>query len=154
MLRFHLVHLVLPGLALYRTLQDRGLEQEEALLEVEHVLKSVLRRLLQGVALISGLPGSFSIFRGVTHSVIRLGFPPDGWVFEPVEDNERAIAFDYQRCFYLDVLGSCGAPELTSVFCKADDWLAQALPPQIQWERTQTLAGGGDRCDFRWSLRQ
>jgi hypothetical protein len=53
------------------------------------------------------------------------------------------------RCIILDVLSENNAKELTPLYCKTDDWLAQALP-KISWERTKTLGYGDDCCDFRW----
>jgi hypothetical protein len=152
MLRFHLVHLVLPVLALYQSLLGAGLDQDAALSEAERIFECLLRRLLQSVALMSRMSGSFSAFRRITRGTIRLGFPSTGWEIEPVEDSELAIAFNYHRCFYLDILRAYGASELTTLFCKADDWLAEVLPAVIRWERTTTLARGGGCCDFRWSL--
>jgi hypothetical protein len=151
-LRAHLEQVVLPGLALYQTLRAEGLSQEDALTEVERAFEVVFGRFIRKVGLMKDLPGSFTVFRLLTRWVNRLGFPSPGWDRDTVEDSERAIAFDYHRCFYLDVLTAYGAPELTPAFCKTDDWLAEALPPAIRWERTKTLGRGDDVCDFRWSL--
>ncbi len=151
-LQAHLEQVVLPGLALYQTLLNEGLSQEEALAEVERAFEVVFGRFIRKLGLMKDLPGSFTVFRLLARWVNWLGFPPAGWDRDTVEDGERAIAFDYHRCFYLDVLTAYGAPELTPAFCKTDDWLAAELPPAIRWERTKTLGRGDNVCDFRWSL--
>lgn len=151
-LRAHLEQLVLPGLTLYQTLLAEGLDQGEALAEVERAFEVVFGRFIRAIGLMRDLPGSFKLFRWLTRWVNRLGFPAEGWDRQTVEDSEQAIAFDYTRCFYLDMLTRYGAPELTPLFCRTDDWLAEALPAAIRWERTKTLGRGDDVCDFRWSV--
>jgi hypothetical protein len=68
---------------------------------------------------------------------------------EVVEDSALCFAANTYRCFILDTLTEYGAPELTTLYCKTDDWLAEALPG-VRWQRTTTLAAGGECCDFRW----
>jgi hypothetical protein len=149
-LRFHLERSILPGLALYETLLEEGDDREAALSEMEHLTTSTLSRLRRLVPLLGRVPDPFAVFRRATPWVVRLGFPPEGWGMESVEDSDDCIAFNVHRCFYLDTLASYGAPELTPVFCGGDDTLFGALPQAITWERTTTLGRGHDRCDFRW----
>lgn len=68
---------------------------------------------------------------------------------EIIEDSPDCFAFNVYRCFILDVLAEYDAAELTALYCKTDDWLAESLPG-IRWERTRTLGRGDDCCDFRW----
>jgi hypothetical protein len=72
----------------------------------------------------------------------------EGWETKIVADTRDCFEFHTYRCFYHDILRRYGAPELTSVLCKTDDWLAEALAPAIRWERTGTLGRGDDHCDF------
>jgi hypothetical protein len=149
-LRAHLERNILPGLALYQTLRQQNDDQDAALAEVEALFEAVFGQLRRPMALLARLPDPFAAFRKGAQWVIRLGFPPEGWEIEPVEDSDRCFAYDVRRCFYLDVLTAYGAPELTALYCKMDDVMYQALPPSITWERTKTLGRGDDCCDFRW----
>jgi hypothetical protein len=97
-------------------------------------------------------PENFKLFRRLARLVTDKLFPAPGWQYDLVQDDETGLAFNMRHCFYLDVLGYYGAPELTAVFCRLDDYLMRALPASMQWKRTQTLAMGGDCCDFRWDF--
>ena len=153
-LRYHLERAILPGLALYQTLREDGYDGEAALAEVQSVVGGAALPLRRLVPLLGRLPDPFGAFRVINRWVLRLGYPAQGWEMVPVEDSDRCLAFDMRRCFYLDTLTAHGAPELTAVYCQGDDVLFEALPPSITWERTMTMARGGDRCDFRWCRRR
>lgn len=149
-LRLHLERSILPGLAMYRTLLEESADQQRALAEMESLMTSSWAGLRRLMPLLGRLPEPFAFFRRAVRWVVRLGFPAEGWGFEPVEDSDDCFAYDIRRCFYLDTLESYGAPELTQVYCGEDDTVFEALPPCITWERTMTLGRGHDRCNFRW----
>ena len=147
-LRLHLEQILLPGLAVYLALRDDG--REAALAEVESWLWLAFGQRLTMMRQFGRLPAFFSLFRWVIRGVMHWGFPPEGWEMELLEDSSECYAFDIHRCFYLEVLTAYGAPELTPLYCRTDDWMAEALPPAVRFERAKTLGRGDDRCDFRW----
>ena len=155
-LRWHLDYQILPGLALYQILRDNAIRQgiapEAALKEAGTVIErmDVLARWLP---LIRYVPFGVPLFRRVAQLSLAL-FPAQGWDIQMVEDSSRRFAFTIRRCFYLDVLTAYGAPELTAHYCHLDDVAYAALPPSITWERTTTLARGGQYCDFCWRTEQ
>ena len=151
-LRAHLEGNILPGLALYQVLREERDDQDAVLEEVEALFQVLYGpdRLGRLMSLLELLPKSFTMFRKATRWALRLGFPPEGWDMETVEDSDQSFAFNVHRCLYLDALTAHGAPELTPLYCKADDWLAETLPAAISWERTKTLGRGDDVCNFRW----
>ncbi len=149
-LRFHIERSILPGLALYQTLLEKGDDRDAALSEMESLLAPSLAGLRWLLPLLGRLPDPFAAFRRIVPQVMRFGFPPEGWGIEPVEDSEDCYAYNIRRCIYLDTLTSYGAPELTPLYCAGDDTLFEALPPSITWGRTMTLGRGDERCDFRW----
>jgi hypothetical protein len=153
-LRLHLERSILPGLAMYRTLLEESADQERALAEMESLMTSSWAGLRRLMPLLGRLPEPFAFFRPTVRWVVRLGFPAEGWGYEPVEDSDDCFAYDIRRCFYLDTLESYGAAELTQVYCGEDDTVFGALPPCITWERTMTLGRGHDRCNFRWCRAQ
>lgn len=149
-LRSHLEQNILPGLALYQTLREEDDDQEAILAEMETLFEAAFARLRKLMPLLGRTLDPFAVFRKAAHWVLRFGFPPQGWEMEWVEDSDRCLAFNVRHCIYLDVLTAYGVPELTALYCKTDDWLSEALPSSITWERTKTLGRGDDRCDFRW----
>lgn len=142
-LRLHVTASILPALALYRALCE-SIPPEEA----RAVVGQALGRLVAPMRLPTGLlgrvlpPGGFvRAARASTRAV----FPEPGFHLDPHPEG-----FDMTRCLYLDTLRRYGSPELTGVFCAADDVMMAGLPPTVRWERTGTLARGHARCDFRW----
>jgi len=149
-LRVHLDKIVLPGLALYQTLLEENDDRKAVLAEVETLFETTFVRFSRVISLLNAFPDSFTWFRRITRRTVQVGFPPAGWEIKPVQDDERCIAFDYTRCFYLDLLTVYGVPELAPLYCKMDDMLYESLPSQIVWRRSGTLAQGDECCDFRW----
>lgn len=146
----HLESNILPGLALYQVLLEEDDDQEAVLGEVETLFEAAFSGLRKLMPLLGHLPDPFAVFRKAAHWGLELGFPPQGWEMETVEDSDRCFAFNVHRCFYLDVLTAYGAPELTRLYCRMDDLAYNALPSSITWERTKTLGRGDDICNFRW----
>ena len=152
-LRLHLDMLILPGLALYQTLLEENDDAEAVLSEMEAIFETCFSPFFRFMLFTDRAPRSFALFRRTARTTLKYVFPPEGWQTETVEDSDRSFAFNMVSCFYLDVLTAYGAPELTPVYCRMDEFLYEKLPPTILWQRTRTLGRGGDCCDFRWSLR-
>ena len=153
-LRLHLETNILPSLALYRIFLEESVDQMTALEATDQLLEDWVRstppvwfRLNQ---FLSRLPINFSDFRCYTRWLMRLVFPSPAWDTIYITDNNNMLAFNINQCFYLDILRYYQAPELTPVFCKADDILMESLPEEIRWARTNTLGQGADYCDFCW----
>lgn len=150
-LRQHLEEGVLPSLALYQTLREETNDQKAVMAEIDRIVAAMVERSARRrlVLLLGRLPDPFTILRIVNRWAMKRAYPPEGWTFEWVEDSDQCIAYDARECFYLNVLTAHGAPELTAHLCVVDDLLFGDLPG-ISWGRTQTLARGDDRCDFRF----
>lgn len=141
--------LIAPGLALYRVLSaEDSRNQQDVLDEVEALFKAsffVTERQL--VKLLNLVPDPFPLVQLGLRRMTKNYYLPGA--SEVVEDSKDCFAFNTTRCFILDTLTKNGAPELTRLYCKTDDWLAAELP-KIRWRRTKTLANGDELCDFRW----
>ena len=76
---------------------------------------------------------------------------PGDWVFEVIEGDGQDFDFglDYTECGLLKYLEREGAPELAPYLCWADYPMFAAMGMKLT--RTETLAQGGQRCDFRLS---
>jgi len=142
------------GLALYRALVGEMGESEMAVDAAHQVIweaflktPSVLLGYLMGRS-----RDPFAVFTRGMDWVNTHVFPSAGWERKKVEV-EGGIGFDYSGCFYNDYMREMGAPELTPIFCEMDVRQAECFPPQIEFERTRTMAAGGDICDFRFYRR-
>lgn len=70
-----------------------------------------------------------------------------------VEQSDEVFAFNVTRCRYAEMYRALGIPELGALFsCNRDGTMVEGFNPAITFERTQTIMGGADHCDFRYQL--
>ena len=72
---------------------------------------------------------------------------------EMVQQTEGVLAFNVTRCQYAEMYRALGIPELGALFsCNRDGTMVEGFNPDISFERTQTIMGGAEHCDFRYSM--
>jgi hypothetical protein len=150
-LRFHLERNIIPALALYQILREDGMSLKEGLVEVDRILTATFDAGFKLLALPYYLTDGFSYLRKTTPGAFKYAFPNSRFNMTLEENSPQTLAINVHTCFYLDIMNQNNARELTSIFCKMDDLLMAKMPRSIRWERTQTLATGGEFCNFRWS---
>jgi len=142
-------------LAMYRSLQAHGASVEEAArliyLGSASFYDSVPMRWLlrwQGRRM---LGRKFQDQRRHAAAISQQRRYPDDWVFEFVEGDGQGVAFgvDDTECGIVKYLAREGAPELAPYLCWIDYPLFAAA--HVRLDRTETLAQGGQKCDFRMS---
>jgi hypothetical protein len=75
-------------------------------------------------------------------------------VIDVLEEGESKFSFDVTRCRYAEMYHALGIPELGAILsCNRDYALIQGFNPDVKLERTQTIMGGAQFCDFRYQLR-
>ena len=153
-LRFHEDRYILPGLALYQVLlQEYDGDVQAAMTDVEEVVRlTILDQTRLLFAPLKWPRRPFPLFRRGFELVMK-AFPSPAWKFEYLEKSPQRVAFNITRCFYFDVLTQLGTPELTRVFCRADDAMAEHFPPEVQFKRNTTIGKGGEFCDFQYIKR-
>ena len=79
---------------------------------------------------------------------------PDDWVYEVVEGDghDFEMGMDFTECRIVKYLEREGASELAPYLCWVD--YPQFAAMGLRLDRTETLAQGGQRCDFRVSRGQ
>jgi hypothetical protein len=76
--------------------------------------------------------------------------PVGGWVFEYVEGGEAfGYGVDYHRCAIRELAIANGAADFAPYICLSDIIGSETLGWGLT--RTETLAQGGKRCDFRFT---
>ncbi len=148
-LRMHLEKNILPGLALYQVL-ERQWGPEAALADVDAAFYAGAMQSPEhrAVTLLRRVPSPFKLFVAAARAQMDGAFPEEGWTTEWVQNDAEMVRFNMRDCFYLNMLTTLGAPELTSHFCQIDDVLYADLPKSIRFERSGTLARGAAYCDF------
>jgi ubiquinone biosynthesis protein len=78
-------------------------------------------------------------------------FGPPSYRMEDVPATAGVVAFDVMRCPVAEFFQQEGHADLcVRTFCDLDFPLAAAWGGSL--ERTRTIAGGAERCDFRWRV--
>ena len=152
------LYLTAAMLAMYRSLQARGASVEEAArliyLGTASFFDSFPTRWLmrwQGRRML-GPQRIEQLRRDAARSQERRY--PDDWVFEFVEGDghDCEMGMDFSECGIVKYLDREGAPELAPYLCWIDYPQFAAL--HLRLDRTETIAQGGQRCDFRVSRGQ
>ena len=143
---------VFPVLAIYQAMLEHHFEQKIAIHELEQLFMDMYFSVqLKGIRFLNRiLWNPFFVIKPFLRLMIRFSDLPEGQEIQ--HDTLNCYAIDVHQCFIFDTLKAMNAPELTTVFCASDDWLSAAMP-KIDWQRTQTLGRGGEKCDFCWCRR-
>lgn len=149
MLYLHLQNSILPAVALYEGLQKEGMAKEEIIRRIRRSVTENSEKTAEKFQKLAGIPGFYHLLGPVFALSLRTVFHPKGWDFRWKRRDAEEIAWDCDRCFYLDTFTAHGMPELTEIFCEADDVNFGHLPG-IRWARTETLASGAPVCNFRF----
>ena len=145
----HTVEKIYPAIAAYRSLQQAGIPQADALRFLDESISQLAEPQAASMRAMCKLPLVRnlmpSIFRWVTLHTFgeKAGFQA---TFYPT--GKTRCKFDMTKCLYCDVCRRNGCPELTVCFCHTDDVTDGNMHPTLLWNRTQTMAEGGDCCDF------
>lgn len=79
----------------------------------------------------------------------RFPFGPPSYEWKDIDTKDGAVAFDCLRCAAAEYFASEHKSDLcVRTFCNLD--FALAVMWRARLERGGTLAGGAERCDFRW----
>ncbi len=65
--------------------------------------------------------------------------------------DQGAFVFEVERCRFVELLGAVDAAHLAPLFCQADDVFFDGVRRPVVLHRSQTLASGGQCCDFRFT---
>lgn len=148
----HLESQIMPGIAIYETLQT-VMPKDEALNTVHgyveeraYRLKKIFLRLIRIPGLYKKVPGIFA-----TQTPKSFGTSA-GFAANEIQTTGGAWRIDMTRCPYHDECVHYGCPELCHCFCDSDDITYDGLHPNLVWHRTKTLGRGGDCCDFSLKL--
>ena len=63
------------------------------------------------------------------------------------------VRFTVLRCRFPGLCEAAGVPELAPVFCEGDAVFFGQVEPDVELQRSQTIAGGAESCPFVLRLR-
>lgn len=85
-----------------------------------------------------------------THAVVQRFFNAD---VADLDAGASHFAFDVRACRFTQLCAALGRPGLAPLFCEADARFFSRPASPLHLLRTETLARGGERCDFRFQVR-
>lgn len=148
----HLESQIMPGIAIYETLQT-VMPKDEALNTVHGYVKERAYRLKKIFLRLIRIPGLYKKVPGIFATQTPKSFGTSaGFAANEIQTTGGVWRIDMTRCPYHDECVHYGCPELCHCFCDSDDITYDGLHPNLVWHRTKTLGRGGDCCDFSLKL--
>lgn len=134
---------ILPRTAVYTVLKRRGLDAEKLMEKYLREVQGPTAR--DQYAGLEWVPRFFEIFRWAFRKATASS---DAWdsTFEAEKDR---FDLTIRKCLWYDTCVECGCPEACRFFCECDNYSFGELK-KVGFRRTQTLATGGDCCDFHF----
>lgn len=149
----HLENQILPGIAIYETLQivmpkDAALQTVHGYVEQHaHTAKKVFLALMHIPGLYRAVPGIFA------KQAPKLFGTAAGFAAHEIQTSGGVWRIDMIKCPYHDTCVKYGCPELCRCFCDSDDISYDGLHPKLYWRRTKTIGRGDELCDFCLKIR-
>jgi len=85
----------------------------------------------------------------------ELDFGETPTVHDILEHTDKAFAYNVTKCGFADYFRNKGEEEIGYLMlCATDFAVNEALCPNWEFRRTQTLMEGASYCDFRYQLRK
>lgn len=150
----HLESQILPGIAIYETLQTL-MPKDEALQTVHGYVETRAWKLKKIFCGLMRIPGLYKKVPGIfAKQTPKLFGETAGFAAREIQTAGGVWRIDMTKCPYHDASVRYGCPELCRCFCDSDDITYDGLHPRLLWHRTKTLGRGGDCCDFSLKLTQ
>lgn len=144
--RVTLAQMILPGIALYKTLLKNNIPQADAYEYLRrYLLDTVAADMHASTAKMEFLPGFFWLYRAGFLAVVRVA----GLWESTQRRGKDSFDVTIQKCLWHTACAEHGCPELCRLFCDADNVTYGGLN-KIGFARTSTLGYGGSCCDFHF----
>ncbi len=145
------LHLAAITIALHQALTDSGRSDEAATQIVVDVGWVVYRKMGAVAWMLSRTAGKDQLqrMRAATQMFRRFPFSSPAYQWKEVAAEANVVAFDCVRCPAAQYFASRNRSALcVQTFCNLDFPLAKDWGAEL--ERSGSIAGGAERCDFRW----
>ena len=146
LLRRHKGAMVLPAVALYRTLDQHGLEAEKPLNAYGDDMGRRFAGLVHGVTALPGVPQL--IWRHVAGVMDRMSSERLGYKRRIVSKPPEMFGVDILSCPYHELAKEMDAEKAVLCICHMDKAYMQGFR-HIRYERTAAVSEGAACCDYR-----
>ena len=145
----HMHESILPAIAVYRVLLEKGLSKRESFQAVRNSVLETAKPMKDFFESLGKLPFFFPLFRIMCPLSTMKPFCGTEWKFVWQKNTPSTIEWECHNCIYCNTFKKYGVRELTTIFCESDDIVYGSLK-HAQWARTQTMGRGAKYCDFRF----
>lgn len=77
----------------------------------------------------------------------------DALQIDVIESSKTRLSFNVTRCRYAEMYRSMGLGDIGALLsCNRDGEFCTGYNPRMKLERSQTIMGGADHCNFRYRL--
>ncbi len=145
----HSVNKIFPCIAFYKAAIEFTNQQEQAYLIIENYFTTQCEMYAKKLQKLCRIPFVYKLVPRIMAGVIHRTFGVKSG-FEIIDHKTKChiCHIDMMKCPYFSACSLYGCPELTTVFCNADDVSYGNMHPKLSWERTKTLGRGDGYCDF------
>ena len=86
------------------------------------------------------------------HDLLPLWTKDDAQEIEILTASPTRLDFNVRRCRYAEMYRAMGLGDIGHILsCNRDGAFCEGFDPKISMQRTQTIMGGADHCDFRYT---
>ena len=148
-LQRHLHNNIFPVVTAFRALLAEGLDRQEAAETAQDAFLALMNGIADTIRRALRVPGLYRLIPWVFRTAMPRLFGEDaGFRFRFYPTDGHRAKFDMQQCPYFQICQELQCMELAPTFCETDDICYGNMHPRLIWNRTKTLARGGDCCDF------
>lgn len=145
----HLHNNIYPVVATFRALMANGMPREEASNLAQKTFLELMEDPAASIRKLCRIPGVYRMVPWLFKKLMPKLFKKEaGFAFTFHSVGRGHCKFDMEVCPYYQTCQELNCPELAPVFCETDDICYGNMHPNLLWKRTQTIARGGDICDF------
>jgi hypothetical protein len=142
-----LVNVILPIIALYKTLLHNNFSQNDAFKCLQDYLFSDAEKTNKLYKYISRIPSSNKLFLKIFKNEVTNN---DNWEINIIKMEPRNIEIDITKCLWLDACIENNCKELCKNFCDMDNIMYKDLKGLL-FNRTGTMFYGNKCCDFKFT---
>ena len=154
-LRRHLKNNIFPAMAVFDVLIQDGQSRQEAAAVTDELFSACMESAANMIRGLLKIPGLYRILPRIWKSAAFKLFSPEAGFEATVYDTPKSrVRFDMTSCPYYQTCRDLGCPEIAFTFCHTDDICYGNMHRKLKWNRTKTIARGGDCCDFDLSVEK
>ena len=154
-LQNHLHNNIFPVVTAFHSLIALGRTREEAARETEEAFLALMDDIAQTIRKAMRFPGLHRIMPRLFRVLMPKLFREDaGFRFRMYDKGPHHARFDMLECPYFQICKELDCEDIAPIFCATDDTCYGNMHPDLIWNRTKTMARGGDLCDFDLYLRE